>query len=165
MKKLISIISILALFVTLSSFFLNDMSDQEVQFPEGYRSWTHVKSVVVTPAHPNYSIAGGYHHIYANPQAMTGYESGKFPQGAVIVADFIEMIENDNRIVEGKRRYIDVMHKDTVLYKSTVGWGFEEFEGSSKTIRRITQLHAGTRCYSCHTQKKENDFVFSQYRE
>lgn len=165
MKKLIGVMGILSLTVTLSSFFYDYMSDDEVQFPEGYRNWTHVKSVVVTPAHPSYEISGGYHHIYANPEAMKGYESGEFPQGAVIVADFMEMIENDNRIVEGKRRYIDVMHKDTVRYRSTGGWGFEEFEGSSKTVRRITQVNAHTKCYVCHTQRKDNDFVFSQYRE
>lgn len=149
----------------MSSFVTTPKEEPEVPFPEGYRSWAHVKSAVVTPLNSNYSTSGGYHHIYANSLAMEGYKTGKFPNGAIIVADFIEMVDNQGIIYEGKRRYIDVMIKDTIAYKATGGWGFEEFEGSSKSTRRITQLDAHAKCYSCHTQKADNDFVFSKYRD
>jgi hypothetical protein len=129
----------------------------EVQFPEGYRRWTHVKSGVTIPS--------GYHHIYANAIAMEGYRTGKFPNGSIIAVDFLEMIDNESKIDEGERRYIDVMVKDTVLYSTTGGWGFEEFDGNSKSIRKITQANAHAACYTCHTKRLANDFVFSEYRE
>ena len=106
-----------------------------------------------------------YHHIYANALAMEGYRTGKFPQGSVLVADFLEMIDNKTGIEEGKRRSIDVMIRDTLLYKSTGGWGFEEFDGNSRSIRKVTQANAQTACYACHTKRAEDNFVFSQYRE
>lgn len=129
----------------------------QVPFPEGYRSWTHVKSAVALPS--------GYHHIYANELAMEGYRTGKFPHGSVLVADFLEMIDNKTGIAEGKRRYVDVMVRDTLHYRFTGGWGFEEFDGNSKSIRKITQANAHTACYTCHTKRTANDFVFSEYRE
>ncbi len=129
----------------------------EVQYPEGYRSWTHVKSVVNVPS--------GYHHVYANALAMEGYRTGKFPNGSVIAVDFLEMIDNKTAINEGKRRYVDVMVKDTLHYAATGGWGFEEFDGSSKSTRKVTQVKAHATCYTCHTKRSANDFVFSEYRE
>jgi hypothetical protein len=35
-------------------------------YPEGYRLWTHVKSMELKPGHPLYESFGGLHHIYVN---------------------------------------------------------------------------------------------------
>ena len=51
----------------------------EVPFPDGYRSWLHVKSVVIGPEHKSYAAEGGkIYHFYANPQAVEGYRAGHF---------------------------------------------------------------------------------------
>jgi Cytochrome P460 len=55
------------------------------------------------------------------------------------------------------------MVRDAERYKSTGGWGYEEFGGDSRTERRVGVL-AATACYSCHAQQKENDNVFSKFR-
>ena len=58
-----------------------------IAFPEGFRTWTHISSAVLGPensAAPKYE---GVHYIYANPKAMEGYRTGKWPDGAVIVYD------------------------------------------------------------------------------
>src|SRR5688500_17000822 len=56
-----------------------------VPFPEGYRDWRHVKSMVISQGHPLFEAFGGIHHLYANELALKGYASGKFPDGSIIV--------------------------------------------------------------------------------
>lgn len=164
MKKLIYIGSAVFINILLVSFISKTNDTPEVAYPGGYRSWTHVKSAIIAPPHPNFKYAGGYHHLYANTLAMEGYETGKFPQGSVLVADFLEMVDNGTTIDEAKRRFVDVMLKDTLIYKSTGGWGFAEFDGDSKTLRRMTQANAYATCFSCHARQSATDYVFSKYR-
>ena len=59
-------------------------------YPEGYRQWTHVSSTYIGPQSAAFEKNGGLHHIYANKQAVEGYRTGRFPEGSVIVADFLE---------------------------------------------------------------------------
>jgi len=135
-----------------------------VPYPEGYRSWTHVKTMVINPGHPLYEAFGGIHHIYANAKAMQGYtKGGKFPDGSVIVFDLLEAKSADNTVQEGPRKVVGVMRKDAKKWKATGGWGFEGFKGDSKTERAVGK-NAATACYQCHTQQKDRDFVFSAWR-
>lgn len=134
-----------------------------VPYPEGYREWTHVKTAINGPAAP--VTHQGFHHIYANGTAMEGYRSGKFADGSVIVFDVIESLAQSNgNVVEGKRKLVDVMVKDSQRYDSTGGWGFEEFNQGSIADRKILHL-ARERCFNCHASQKQKDFVFSGYRE
>src|SRR5437899_11105382 len=66
-------------------------ADAPVAYPEGYRKWTHVKSGAIGPASSQYSSIGGFQHIYANAQAMAGYRTRVFPEGSVVVFDWLEM--------------------------------------------------------------------------
>ncbi|GHN01538.1 cytochrome P460 [Cytophagales bacterium WSM2-2] len=137
----------------------------EIPYPEGYRAWTHIKSGMVGPKSPMFNKLGGFYHIYANEKAMEGYRTGKFANGSVIAFDRLEMVENDNgQIAEGNRRLVDVMIKDTSKYDSTGGWGFEEFKGNSVTERAVMHMVKKS-CFNCHSQKAQNDFVFSQFRK
>jgi hypothetical protein len=135
-----------------------------VPYPEGYRNWTHVKSMVISPGHPLYDAFGGIHHIYANKIALGGYQSGKFPDGAVIVFDLLEVKSADNAVQEGVRKVVGVMHKDSKKHAATGGWGYEGFKGDSKTERAVAK-NAATACHGCHTQQKDKDYVFSSYRK
>lgn len=136
----------------------------EVPYPEGYRAWKHVKSMVIEEGHPLYTSVGGIHHVYANEKALEGYRTGAFPDGAVIIFDLLEANAADNAIVEGKRKLLGVMHKDGEKFAATGGWGFEGFAGDSKTERSVG-ANAATACFGCHTAQKQKDFVFSSYRE
>src|SRR4051794_3289964 len=66
-----------------------------VPFPEKYRSWQLVKSIVLGPDSPLFATRGGIHHYYANSQAIDGYKTGKFPEGSVIVDEAMWMKEGD----------------------------------------------------------------------
>lgn len=135
-----------------------------VPYPEGYRQWTHVKSMVINPGHALYDAFGGIHHLYANKKAEQGYAKGKFADGAVIVFDLLDAKSADNTVQEGARKVVGVMHKDAKKYKATGGWGFEGFKGDSKTDRAVAG-NAAAACYQCHTAQKDKDYVFSAYRK
>jgi hypothetical protein len=135
----------------------------QVPYPEGYRGWQHVKSMVIQEGHPLFGAFGGIHHLYANPKAVAGYRSGQFPDGAVIAFDLLEANKSGGALVEGKRKVLGVMHRDAKKYAATGGWGFEGFPGDSKTERAVG-ANAATACFGCHTAQKDQEFVFSQMR-
>lgn len=134
-----------------------------VPYPDGYRAWTHVKSMVIQEGHPLYESFGGIHHLYANDRAMEGYRTGAFPDGAVIVFDLLEATADGNAITEGSRKVVGVMHREAERYASTGGWGFEGFAGDSRT-ERVVGDQAATACFACHQAQAGEDYVFSAYR-
>lgn len=147
----------------LGTVALRARPDASVAYPAGYRDWVHVKSEIVGPTSPMFEGAGGLHHIYANAQAMEGYRTGTFPDGAVIVFDLLEVTERDGVMREGPRRRVDMMARDHARYADTGGWGFGRFAGDSRTERLLSPA-ASTQCYSCHKTHTASDSVFSKFR-
>jgi hypothetical protein len=139
-------------------------ADPAVEYPRGYREWTHVKSMVIEEGHPLYASFGGLHHLYANEAALAGYRSGVFPDGAVIVFDLLEAVSAGNAITEGPRKVLGVMQKDGARFQATGGWGFEGFAGGDAS-RRAVGANADAACFQCHTAQKAHDYVFSAWRE
>jgi hypothetical protein len=160
-------LALAAVCVTAWSLSLWAMPNDEIPYPTGYRQWTHVKSTIIGPESSLYQQIGGIQHIYANGKGMEGYRTGRFPEGSILIYDFLKT-ENDagqpGIIREGPRRFTSVMVKDSKRYAATGGWGFEEFRGDSQTDRMIG-ADASAKCYGCHTSQKERDFVFSSYRK
>lgn len=135
-----------------------------VPYPEGYRHWMHVKTMVIEPGHALYEAFGGIHHLYANTKAEQGYKAGRFADGSVIVFDLLEARSADHTVQEGARKVVGVMHKDAKKYAATGGWGFEGFKGESKTERAVGS-NAAKACFECHTAQKDKGFVFSTLRQ
>jgi hypothetical protein len=135
-----------------------------VPYPEGYRDWRHIKSMVINEGHPLHGSFGGIHHLYANTGAQDGYRSGRFPDGAVIVFDLYEALAADNAITEGKHKIVGVMHKDARRYASTGGWGYEGFAGGDPAQRAVG-ANAAKACHECHTAQQAHDYVFSNARD
>src|ERR1700747_1726602 len=104
------------------SFTLSAQTDETPTFPKEFRKWAHVKSVLVGPQSAAFATEGGIHHIYANEKALEGYETGKFPDGSVIVYDLLETREVAGNTIEGPTRRVDVMVKQSQLYRATRGW-------------------------------------------
>jgi hypothetical protein len=161
MRKYMLVIIALALVVTLAGFTVNYKEEYEVPYPEGYRKWTHIKTGVIGPKNMNFKANGGFHHIYSNEKGMIGYETGTFPEGSILVFDVIEGLDVNSNLVEGKRKYVAVMVKDSVKFKDRGGWGFEQFNGDSKTERTLN-ASGKDQCYSCHVQKET--LVWSKWR-
>lgn len=135
----------------------------DVAYPESYRDWRHVKSMVIGPGHPLHDAFGGIHHLYANDLALKGYAAGRFPDGSVIVFDLLEAVTQDGATTEGARKVLAVMHKDARRWAATGGWGFEAFKGDSRT-ERVVGGEATKACFACHAAEKDHDYVFSRAR-
>jgi hypothetical protein len=134
-----------------------------IEYPSTYRGWANVKSAVVGPQSKWFATEGGIHHIYASEKAEEGYRSGKFPDGSVLVYELLETKEVEGITLEGRRKRVDVMVKDSERYGSTAGWGFASFAGESRSDGALSaERHAA--CFACHSGSKEHDFVFSVFR-
>jgi Cytochrome P460 len=138
--------------------------DDTAPFPKGFRKWVHVKSVLVGPQSAAFATEGGIHHIYANDKALEGYDTGKFPDGSVIVYDLLETREIAGNTVEGPTRRVDVMVKQRERYAATGGWEFSSFRGGNQTEGKLTAERQAI-CAVCHANRKEHDFVFSEFRK
>jgi hypothetical protein len=136
----------------------------EVAYPANYRSWTHVKSMVIETGHPLHASFGGIHHLYANEKAIEGYRTDKFPDGAVIAFDLLEANAKDHAITEGARKVLGVMQRDSVRFAATGGWGFEGFAGGDPD-KRVVGANAAAACFACHRAQQSRGFVFSEWRD
>ena len=109
-----------------------------VDYPDGYRAWTHIKTMVLHEGHALENPFLGIHHVYGNEEAVKGTRSGTFGEGAVLVFDLLEYQTQDQASTEGDRVLVGVMVKDSAKYPATGGWGFEGFKGNSHTERLVT---------------------------
>jgi hypothetical protein len=136
--------------------------DTVVDYPSKYRSWQHIKTMIIQPGHPLEDPFGGIHHIYANSKAMVGLKQHEYEDGAVFVFDLLKYNESNRLIIEAGRKRLDVMQYDRKVFSETGGWGYATFVGDSKTER--WEQNVLTECYSCHLGTKETNYVFSKYR-
>jgi hypothetical protein len=134
-----------------------------VPFPAEYRQWAVVKSLVVGPENKSFAVNGGFHHYYANQKAMSGFRTGHFPDGSVVVDERLEVREEAGATLEGPRKSLAVMDKDVTRYQDTGGWGFDIFAGEDRTQRAAGSVRAA--CFSCHSRRKDHDFIFSEFRK
>lgn len=134
-----------------------------VGYPEGYRAWTHVKSMWLGAEHSLANPFAGLHHVYVNAAGEEALRSGRpLPEGTVLVFDLLQASVADHAIVEGPRKLVGVMQKDSRKWPTTGGWGFEAFAGDSKTERLVTD--GGASCFACHQSRSAQGYVFSEWR-
>lgn len=148
--------------VGLTCFVSSMATATEVPYPENYRDWSHVKTMLIDANHPLANPFEGIHHIYANNAAKKGLQQGQFGDGAVLVFDLLKTIDKDHTVQEGDRKLIGVMRKDAQKYANTGGWGFEAFAGNSQSERIVTD--GGQSCFGCHTSQRDSSYVFSKLR-
>lgn len=160
--RLLIVSSLLAMLLGIVS--IHGKQGKEVAYPDGYRSWTHVKSLVLEPGHPLFESFGGLHHVYVNAKGLDSLKAGRsFPDGSVFAFDLFEVDSGGHAIAEGKRKVLGVMEKDSKAFGSTGGWGFEGFAASTRD--RVVK-DGGVGCFGCHAQQaKSTDYVFSRWRD
>src|SRR5262249_29794487 len=87
--------------ILLSCIYSSADPGAAVPFPSNHREWTHVKTMFVGPQSKNFERRGGFHHYYANREAVEGYRTHKFPDGAVIVDEGVYTREEGGAMLEG----------------------------------------------------------------
>lgn len=159
MKNTLKYLTLAAALGTAGSATAGDTID----YPDGYRSWTHIKTMVLHEGHPLQNPFMGIHHVYGNAQGVEGTKSGRFEDGSILVFDLLEYMTAENASTEGNRVLLGVMVKDESRYPSTGDWGFEGFKGDSRTERLVND--GGASCFACHASRKDSDYVFSRWRD
>jgi hypothetical protein len=130
--------------------------------PSGYRKWFHVNTMVVDKGSPLFADLGGMHNVYINSAGEAALKKGgPYPNKTMFVTDLHEFTVSDGSYVEGARKALAVMLKDSKKYASTGGWGFQLWEGGDPKKPMVTD--AAKQCFECHQPKKDSDYVFSTY--
>jgi hypothetical protein len=150
--------ALLAVAVAAVALVAVQVSAMHHERPAGYRSWTHVKSMVITDkGHGLY----GFHNVYANKAAVEGLKSNKYAQGAEFMVSFYEVTTEGAMISQGKKIMDAYMKKDAAA-KQTGGWWFNAFGPDAKPLG----VDVVKGCYECHAGgAKDTDLVFSKFIE
>lgn len=155
--------TLLMLLATAAVLSLSVLRAESLLYPDDFRRWVRVGTGVVLPgADAKLMSEEGMHDIFANQKAVEGYASGDFPDGSIIVYELRETQQKNGVIIEGERKRVDMMIKDSSRYKTTGGWRFERFWGSDETHDAIHD--SGAMCFACHSKAQAHGFVFSQLR-
>ncbi len=155
--------AILTIFALILGFpFLTNASGERKDF---YKYWYHVKSMVIfDKKHPLYDPFFGIHHVYINKKGLKTIQSqGKrtFPEGTKIAIVFYNHKEDQGAFVEGEKRLEAYMIKNSKKYKNTDGWGYFAYDAKGNPIVKDMKVD----CHNCHSQVKDQDFVFSLWKE
>ncbi|QNQ09955.1 cytochrome P460 family protein [Sphingomonas alpina] len=151
--KLLGIIALAAVATVATA---RSTQEPEIAYPANFRKWQHISSGYIGEGNPGFPRYGGIHYIYANDRAMTGYRTGTFPLGSVLVFDVHDVKTGPGTIDPTTRKLVDVMEK------RHGGWRFVEFDGDSRTKISVTGDQAVKVCAACHETAKR-DHVFSNF--
>lgn len=134
-----------------------DAEDKAPPLPRDYRSWTHVRSMVVTdPDHGMY----GFQDVYADKAALRALRGKKpFKDGSTLVASIHEPVTSDGMVKPGAKRRTAVRVKDSKA-AATSGWRYAVYDPAGKPVR----IDPAT-CVGCHQAARDTDFVFARFVE
>jgi hypothetical protein len=163
MRKPLRTLSFAGLLILLGAVSAKSAGN-DVPFPNGFRDWFVVNSMIVTKDSPISAQIGGMHIIYVNAQGLPTLKNGgpfPYPDGTVFADDVHDFSVKDGSYVEGSKKAVTVMVKDAAKYAATGGWGFQVWAGGDPSKPLITD--ATKPCFLCHTPQKFQDYTFSTY--
>jgi hypothetical protein len=142
--------------------------DDGVPFPNGLRDWFFVNSLSATAESRLFgNVGAGLHHIYVNAKGLETLKAGgpfPYPDGTVFADDVHDFTVKDDAYIEGAKKFVTVMVKDSKKYATTGGWGFQVWASGDPTKPQLPDLaHTVDACFVCHTSHKAQDYVFSTY--
>src|SRR5215831_10719020 len=86
----------------------------DIKPPTGYRHWFHVNTMIVDKASPLFESLGGMHNVYVNSAGEAALKKGgPYPDRAMFVTDLHDFSISDGSYVEGARKALAVMVKDS----------------------------------------------------
>ena len=142
-------------------------ADDQVPFPNSFRDWFLVNSMIVTKDSPIFGQIGGLHLIYVNAKGLPALKKGgpfPYPDGTIFADDVHEFSIKDGSYVEGAKKAVTVMVKDAKKYGTNGGWGFQVWAGGDPSKPLLPNAAAATQaCFVCHTPQKGQDYTFSTY--
>jgi hypothetical protein len=166
LRKLVRILGLVGILLPLAAVSAVP-AGYEVAFPNGFRDWFVVNSMIVTKDSAMFDQIGGMHIIYVNAKGLPTLKKGgpfPYPDGTVFADDVHEFSVKEGSYVEGNKKAVTVMVKDAKKYPTTGGWGFQVWAGGDPSKPLVPDAaHAIPACFECHTPQKAQDFTFSTY--
>ncbi len=165
LTKVIGILGFAGIFMSLGAVMTISAGD-DVPFPNGFRDWFVVNSMIVTKDSPISAQIGGMHIIYVNAKGLPTLKAGgpfPYPDGTVFADDVHEYSVKDGSYIEGSKKAVTVMMKDSKKYATNGGWGFQVWAGGDPSKPLVPDAaHATQACFACHTpQKAQGLYVFN----
>jgi hypothetical protein len=134
----------------------------DIKIPADYRNWFHVNTLVVGKESPLFEVLGGMHVIHVNADGVAALKKGgPYPDKAIFVDHVHESTLADGAYAEGPLKALTIMVKDSKMYASTGGWGYQAWAGGDPSKPIVTD--PTKQCFECHTPKKDQDYVYSTY--
>jgi hypothetical protein len=153
--------------ILMSSGARSAMPADEVAFPKGFRDWFVVNSMTAGKDSPVFGHVDGMHIIHVNAKGLESLKKGgpfPYPDGAIFADDVHEFSVKDGASVEGAKKFVTVMVRDSKKYTTTGGWGFQVWaEGDPSRPQVPDAAHAIQACFVWHTPQKGQGYVFSTY--
>jgi hypothetical protein len=165
-RRLLGILGLTGTLILLGAVSARTAGD-DVPFPNGFRDWFVVNSMIVTKDSPIFGQIGGMHIIYVNTKGLATLKKGgpfPYPDGTMFADDVHEFSVKDGSYVEGNKKAVTVMVKDAKKYAMTGGWGFQVWAGGDPSKPLVPDaVHAVQACFTCHIPQKDQDYTFSTY--
>jgi hypothetical protein len=165
-RKYLSILGLGCIVLSLVAVSAQQAGD-DIPFPNGFRDWFAVNSMIVTKDSPISDKLGGMHVIYVNSKGFQTLKNGgplPYPDGTAFADDVHEFSVVDGSYVEGKKKAVTLMVKDAKKYPATGGWGFQVWAGGDPSKPLVPDsAHAVKACFTCHIPQKGQDYTFSTY--
>jgi hypothetical protein len=165
-KHITSFLALAVALISLGSSSATPPAD-DIPFPNGFRDWFVVNSMIVTKDSPMFGQIGGLHIIYVNAKGFATLKNGgplPYPDGTVFADDVHDFSVKDGSYVEGDKKAVTMIVKDSKKYATNGGWGFQAWAGGDPSKPLVPdQAHATQACFACHIPQKGNDYTFSTY--
>jgi len=130
-----------------------------IHVPVGYKNWRVIGVAHRTDSNTLRAIVGNGIAVKA---ARTGH-TNPWPEGTVFGKLVWKDMQNpdwDAATVPGVESHIEFMHKDSVKYKSTGGWGYARWVGMD-AVPYGKDANFAMECFGCHSKVKHKDYVFT----
>ena len=165
-RRLTAVLGFVGILILLGAASAQTAGD-DVPFPHGFRDWYAVNSMIVTKDSPIFGQIGGMHLIYVNEKGLSTLKKAgpyPYPDGTIFADDVHEFSVKDGSYVEGDKKAVTVMVKDSKKYATTGGWGFQVWLASDLSKPLVPDSdHAVKACFACHTPQKAQDYTFSTF--
>lgn len=130
-----------------------------IKYPAGLKNWRVISTSYRNDNNTQRAILGNTIAINA---ARAG-QTNPWPQGTILAKLVWKNTQHpiwDSAVVPGEFVHSEIMVKDSTKFKATKGWGYARWKGKDQQPYGADQSFA-QECFSCHTQAKANDYVFT----
>jgi hypothetical protein len=94
--------------------------------------------------------------------AIRNKQTNPWPDGSVLAKlAWFQTVDSGGLVRQGAFKQVALMIKDKKRYKSTLGWGFAQWQEGLELKPHGTTAAFTSECVNCHKPMRNNDYVFT----